>query len=279
MTEVPTVVDALGRELRFPAPPERIVSLVPSLTETLFSLGVGNRVAGVTKFCVHPADGVRGLCVVGGTKNPDVERVLALCPDLVVANVEENRKRDVERLIDAGVPVFVTYARSVREAVREIAALGVIARREPEAGEIAGEINSALARARERRAATSPRVVALVWKEPYMAVGGDAFAHDLLVQCGAENPLAGAERRYPRLDERELERLAPDVILLPTEPYAFGERDRQELLCLDCPAAREARIHVVEGELLSWYGPRIARALDLFSELLGAASRAGAVPE
>ena len=265
---MPAVVDALGRQLRFPMAPRRIVSLVPSLTETLFALGAGESVVGVTEYCVHPADGVRGLAVVGGTKNPDVGRILALHPDLVIANVEENRKRDVERLIDAGIAVLVAYARSVADAVREISELGAIARRGSAALEIVGRIERALVRARERRPASPPRVVALVWKQPYMAVGGDAFAHDLLVQCGAENPLASAERRYPRLDERELERLAPDVILLPTEPFAFGERDRQELLRLDCPAARQGRIHVVEGELLSWYGPRIARALDLFSELL-----------
>jgi ABC-type Fe3+-hydroxamate transport system substrate-binding protein len=113
------------------------------------------------------------------------------------------------------------------------------------------------------------RTVALIWRDPFMVVGADTFAHDLLSCCGAVNPFAGeGERRYPRVERAALEAAAPDVILLPTEPYAFGEQDRRELLELDCPAARAGRIHVVEGELLTWYGPRMARALETFAALL-----------
>ena len=117
-------------------------------------------------------------------------------------------------------------------------------------------------------------MVALIWKNPYMAVGGDTFAHDLLLESGGCNPLEADSRRYPRIDLARLEALSPELILLPTEPYAFGESDRQELLGLACPAASRGRIHVVEGELLSWYGPRMARALRLFSGLLLGASDA-----
>jgi ABC-type Fe3+-hydroxamate transport system substrate-binding protein len=101
-----------------------------------------------------------------------------------------------------------------------------------------------------------------------MAVGGDTFADALVSECGGENPFAASERRYPRVDEEELVAASPEVILLPTEPYAFGEVERRELLRLDCPAARSGRVHVIEGELLSWYGPRMARALRTLSGLL-----------
>jgi len=261
--------DALDREHVFSAAPRRIVSLVPSLTETLFALGAGASVAGVTEFCVHPAEAVASLPRVGGTKNPNLIAIRALAPDLVLANKEENRRRDVEALEAAGFPVFVTYARGVREAVDEIRVLGRIVEREPSAASLAADVEAALAGV--ARGADAPRTstVALIWRDPFMVVGGDTFAHDLLRCCGAHNPFAGPGlRRYPRVERRELEAAAPEVILLPTEPYAFGERDRDELLSLDCPASRTGRVHVVEGELLSWYGPRMPRALTTFAALL-----------
>lgn len=266
----PPITDALGVPHRFAEPPQRIVSLVPSLSETLCALGCGDRLVGVTEFCVHPAAELRSKSLVGGTKTPRLDRILELRPDLVIANREENRRRDVERLVSEGARVFVTYARSVREAAAEIAALGAITRSIGPAARIVREIEAEAERVRAAAPRVRPRVVALIWKRPYMAVGGHTFAHDLLVQCGADNPFATAERRYPRVAEGELERAAPEVILLPSEPYEFLEPDRRELLALDCPAARAGRVHLVEGELLSWYGPRIPRALRLFSELLGA---------
>ncbi len=262
--------DALDRVHTFSAPPSRIVSLVPSVTETLFALGAGATLVGVTDFCVHPADGVARLPRVGGTKNPNLAAIRSLAPDLVLANKEENRRRDVEALQAAGVRVFVTYARSVREAIDEIRILGRICASEPRAATIAVEVEDALADATAGNGDRRPTMtIALIWRDPFMAVGGDTFAHDLLVCCGAQNPFASTGgRRYPRVERRDLEAAQPEVILLPTEPYAFGERDQAELLTLDCPAARAGRVHVVEGELLSWYGPRMPRALATFAALL-----------
>lgn len=265
------VTDALGRAIELARPPQRIVCLVPSHTETLFALGAGDRVAGATDYCVHPEDGLDGVPRVGGTKNPSEARILELCPDLVIANKEENRPRTVERLEAAGVPVLVTYARTVDDAVRDLEQLGELVGAREQAAGIVQRIRAARSNARVRRPSPRPRVVALVWKRPYMAVGPDTFAHDLLVEAGARNAVAESEpppeSRYPRIDEAELRRLRPDVILLPTEPYAFDERDRAELLHVPCPAALDGRIHIVEGELLSWYGPRIARALDVLTGL------------
>lgn len=265
-----TLRDALGREQRFAAPPRRIVSLVPSWTETLFALGAGGKLVGVTDYCVHPAGGVAALPKLGGTKNPRVSEIVALHPDLVVANKEENRSRTVSDLENAGVPVLVTYARTLDRALQEIGQLARISGTEESGGAMVAELEAARARARSWVRSRRPRVAALVWKSPYMVVGKDTFADALLCECGGANPFANREGRYPRVEAAELAAARPDVILLPSEPYAFAEADRQELLRLDCPAARQARIHLVEGELLSWYGPRIARALDLFSELLNA---------
>jgi ABC-type Fe3+-hydroxamate transport system substrate-binding protein len=263
------IVDARGHAHAFRAPPHRIVSLVPSLTETLFALGAGASLVGVTQYCVHPADGVARLPRVGGTKNPSLDAIRALSPELVLANKEENRRRDVDALEASGVPVFVTYARSVREAVDEIRVLGRICASEPPAEAIANEVERVLLGLAGRLTERPTSTVALIWRDPFMVVGGDTFAHDLLVCCGARNPFADVENgRYPRVDARALEAAAPDVILLPTEPYAFSTRDREELLALDCPAARSGRVYIVEGELLSWYGPRLPRALETFSALL-----------
>ena len=262
---MPRVPDALGRSHDFHRSPQRIVSLVPSITETLFALGLDSEIAGITEFCVHPAERVCSKTRVGGTKNPSLDAILGLEPDLVIANKEENRRRDVERLEAAGVRVFVTYARTLAEAVDDIRTLGLVTGTDRLAEEIATRVERA-------RAAIAPRedrdrVAALIWKRPYMGVGEDTFAHDLMRICGGVNCFAGGER-YPRIDERALEESAPEVILLPTEPFCFGESDRDELLQLDCPAARSGRIHVIEGELLSWYGPRMERAIQTLSRLI-----------
>ena len=251
----------------------RIVSLVPSLTETLFALGLGPRVVGVTDWCVHPAAEVASLPKVGGTKNPSVARVLELRPDLVLANREENRQRDVERLRAAGVPVWVTYPRTVADAVallREIAALGAPAERvEP----LLEAVEGAYAHARGAASRPATRVFCPIWKRPWMAVGADTYAHDLLVLCGGENVFADrAERRYPIVEEVEIVAAQPEVVLLPDEPYAFGPREVEELAALPIPAAASGRIHCVDGTLVSWYGPRTGRALVELGALLAPAS-------
>ena len=247
----------------------RIVSLVPSLTEALFELGLGPRVVGVTDWCVHPAEAVAPLPKVGGTKNPSISRVLELRPDLVIANREENRERDVTRLREAGVDVWVTYPRTVSEAVsllREIAELGAPP---ATAGPRVAEVEEALARAREAAGRRRTRVFCPIWKRPWMAVGADTYAHDLLAHCGGENVFADREeRRYPIVEESEIVAAAPEVVLLPDEPYAFGPRDVEQLAELAIPAAAAGRIHCVDGTLISWYGPRTGRALREIGALL-----------
>jgi ABC-type Fe3+-hydroxamate transport system substrate-binding protein len=245
------------------------VSLVPSLTEALFELSLGDRVVGVTDWCVHPARGVADLPKVGGTKNPSLERIRELAPDLVIANREENRRRDVERLLEAGIDVWVTYPRSVREAVAvlaEIADLGA----PPAARErVLVPVERAVAEAAGRPAARPTRYFCPIWKKPWMAVGAETYAHDLLAVCGGENIFADhRERRYPLVELDEVVAREPEVILLPDEPYAFTERDAHELGGLPVPAARDGRIHCIDGTLVSWYGPRIRRAIDTLRALL-----------
>ncbi len=247
----------------------RIVSLVPSLTEALFELGLGERVVGVTDWCIHPAQGVAPLPKLGGTKNPDVAALLALEPDLVIANHEENRRQDVAKLADTGVSVWVTYPRSVREAAHLLVALAGLGA-EPEA--VRRVVHPTVAAVEEAGAALPERplrVFCPIWKGPWMSVGADTYAHDLLRLCGGANVFANrADRRYPRVREEDIVAAAPEVILLPDEPYAFTDRDAQELGRLPVPAASSGRIHVIDGTWVSWYGPRIFRALHALRNLM-----------
>ncbi len=252
-----------------PERPQRIVSLVPSLTEALFVLGLGERVVAVTDWCVHPAAAVAALPKLGGTKNPDVAAIVALHPDLVIANHEENTRRDVERLEAAGLAVWVTYPRTVAEGAEllaEIAALGATPER---VREVVEPVVESVARARADRPPEGTRVFCPVWRDPWMAVGSDTYADDLIRLCGGANVFAERrERRYPIVKLDEIESAGPEVILLPDEPYAFGPRDVAELSRLAVPAAREGRIHLLDGTLLSWYGPRIRAALETLQPLL-----------
>lgn len=255
--------------MRPASPARRIVSLVPSLTEGLFALGLGPRVVGVTDWCIHPAEGVAGLPKLGGTKNPDLAAILALAPDLVIANHEENRRQDVERLVAAGIPVWVTYPRSVREGarlLRELAELGA----EPTAvREVVEPVEAAVAEAEGRPPARRARVFCPIWRDPWMSIGSDTYADDLLRLCGGENVFAERrDRRYPQVTLSEVEAAAPEVVLLPDEPYRFAEADVNELSRRDLPAARDGRIHLIDGTWVSWYGPRIARAVGALRALL-----------
>lgn len=254
--------------------PARIVSLVPSLTECLFALGLGDRVVGVTEWCIHPASGVAALPKLGGTKNPDVAGIVAQAPDLVLANQEENRKRDVERLEAAGIPVWVTYPRTVREGAQlldELAGLGA----DPIARErVVAPVLAAVAEA--EAAAGDPseqpqRVFCPIWRDPWMLVGEDTYTYDLLTLCGGAPILADTgDRRYPRVALEAVVAARPDVVVLPDEPYAFGARDVAELQELPIPAAERGRIHLIDGTLVSWYGPRIHRAVNTLRALLRA---------
>jgi ABC-type Fe3+-hydroxamate transport system substrate-binding protein len=252
-----------------PRLPDRIVSLVPSLTEALFELGLGDRVVGATDWCVHPAEGLAAVPRVGGTKDPDVAAIATLRPGLVIANREENTRRTVAQLESAGIPVWVTYPRTVAEGAQLLRELALLGGRSAELGSVVGPVEAALERALERRPVESVRVFCPIWKDPWMAVGADTYAHDLIELCGGRNIFGSvATRRYPIVRDAEIVAAAPEVILLPDEPYAFGVEHALALRALPVPASASGRIHCVDGTLLTWYGPRIRRAIELLRSLL-----------
>ena len=263
-------VDASGATVAPPLRPRRIVSLVPSLTELLFALGLGEAVAGCTIFCTEPADGLAGAIRVGGEKDPRLDVIRELGADLVVANIEENRREDVLTLRGWGIAVYAVYPRTVEAGIDVVRELGDVAGA-PEAGRaLAGRLAAELARARVARAGRrTTRVFCPIWRRPYMTVNGDTYAHDMLRECGGDNVFAGAERRYPEVTLDEVARAAPEVVLLPDEPYRFRPVHRADFAAYpEMPAVRAGRIHLVDGKLLTWYGPRIAEALRTLPPLL-----------
>jgi ABC-type Fe3+-hydroxamate transport system substrate-binding protein len=204
---------------------------------------------------------------VGGTKKTDVRRVLELGPDLVVAVKEENSRRDVEALAEAGVPVFLGAPDTVEGAVQMLRNLA--ARVEaPLAREVLAPIERVVERLKGR-SGTPRRVFVPIWKGPYMSTGGDTYVHDVLKMSGGENVCGGAAR-YPTVTRQEIEELRPEVVLLPDEPYPFAAEDLPEFYALDIPAAKDDRLHLVDGKLLTWYGPRMASSLTQVSALLRA---------
>jgi ABC-type hemin transport system substrate-binding protein len=235
----------------------RIVSLVPSLTELVWWFGLGESLAGRTTFCTEPAGAIEAVPRFGGTKNPKVGAIVALAPDLVLANKEENRREDVEALRAAGLDVLLTDPNTVPEAVamiRELGAgLGCAAKAEVLAGAVEAELAAPLP-------AVRPRVFVPIWKEPLLGLGCESYGHDLLERAGAINILADRPR-YPEVSRDDVVALAPDLILLPDEPYPFQERDAREWASI-------APARVVDGRLLWWYGPRIPEALAALRTIL-----------
>ena len=246
--------------------PQKIVSLVPSLTEALFAFGVGKKVVGRTRYCTQPPRSVGGVEKVGGTKKVDIGRLLDLEPDLVVAVREENARESIDTLRATGVPVFLGAPETVVEALEMLRELAVLVKA-PRADDVIGPIERVYEGVLSRRPARRPRLFVPIWKGPYMGVGSDTYVHDVVEVCGGKNVCDG-HTRYPVVSPREIEASQPEVILLPDEPYPFSAEDLAEFYELDVPAAREDRIYLVDGKLLTWYGPRMAGSLRQLSALL-----------
>jgi ABC-type Fe3+-hydroxamate transport system substrate-binding protein len=246
--------------------PNRIVSLVPSLTEALFAFGVGERVVGRTRYCLWPPRAVGKVPTVGGTKKVDVRRVLELEPDLIVAVKEENARENIEELEEAGVPVFIGAPEDVAGAIRLLRELAERVEA-PRTEAVLDPIERVYGRLKNGVTRGAPRVFVPIWKKPYMSVGSDTYVHDVIETCGGENCCSDATR-YPIITLEDVEAAQPEVILLPDEPYPFSAEDLEDFHALDVPAIHADRIHLVDGKLLTWYGPRMASSLVQLSALL-----------
>ena len=249
----------------------RIVSLIPSITEILFAIGAGDRVVGCTIYCTEPPEGVATKTRVGGEKNPKLEIIRDLGTDLVIANVEENVREHVETLRAWGIPVHVTYPRTVADGIRLVGELGALLEIDA-ARDLERSLRAQYDAVREARAGRSPRrVFCPIWRRPYMTINRDTYLHDMLAVAGGTNVFAEEAGRYPQVTLEQVAAAVPEVILLPDEPYRFRRAHVTDFDPFpDVPAVRDGRIHLVDGKLLTWYGPRIAEALRVLPPLLDA---------
>jgi ABC-type Fe3+-hydroxamate transport system substrate-binding protein len=265
-----TVEDDVGREVKLPHAARRIVSLVPSLTEALFGLGRGDAVVGVTRYCTEPGDAVRRLDKVGGTKNPDIARVCALHPDLVILNAEENRREDFEALERAGLNVFVSFPLRVRDVSGLFRKLGELTGSRTAAKREAARLEHTLTEIK-RRQAPQLRVFCPIWKNPWMSFDQDTYASDMLSIAGGWNVCGAQAQRYCTVTLDAIAATLPEVILLPDEPYRFTSRVLPDLeLLRETPACKTNRVHFIDGKALSWYGPRTAPAIPYLQSFLTA---------
>jgi ABC-type Fe3+-hydroxamate transport system substrate-binding protein len=286
---MPSFTDQMGRTIVLERPPIRIVSLVPSQTELLYTLGlddfappgspVNARVVGLTKFCVHPPAWFRNKPRIGGTKDINLERIYALQPDLIIANKEENERAQIETLA-ARYPVWISDIKTLADALAMIRDLGELTGRPRQAMDLAQNIqngfdeltalpNSSPAPGTLPLPPKSLRTAYLIWRKPWMAAGGDTFIHDMLQRCGFTN-IFGSQDRYPVIDPASLANPASlatskcDLILLSSEPYPFREKHVLEIQTF----LPDAMIRLVDGEIFSWYGSRLLHAPAYFQQLL-----------
>ncbi|TGE08036.1 ABC transporter substrate-binding protein [Hymenobacter fodinae] len=255
-----TVTDQMSRRVVVPFPPRRIVSLVPSQTELLFDLGLGERVVGVTKFCIHPAQARTTATVIGGTKNFHLEKIEELQPDLIIGNKEENYQEGIEQLA-AKYPVWMSDISTLDEALDMIRRVGLLTGQKEQAEALAREIQVSLAELPP--VAEPPTAAYFIWRNPYMVAADGTFIDDLLRRAGFQNAFS-AQSRYPEISAEQLRKTAPQHILLSSEPYPFSDKHIAEFQAL-CP---QANIQIVDGELFSWYGSRLRHTAAYFQEFL-----------
>lgn len=252
----------MGRRVAVPFPPRRIVSLVPSQTELLFDLGLGEKVVGITKFCIHPAETRTKAAVIGGTKNFEFEKIAALNPDLIIGNKEENYQAGIEQLA-ATYPVWLSDISNLPDALEMIRRVGFIAGAKEKAEGLAAEIAASFAALATVTAEVEPTAVAyFIWRKPYMVVATGTFIDDMLGRAGFRNVFA-SQARYPEITAEQLAAAGPQRILLSSEPYPFGEKHIAEFQAI-CP---NAKIEIVDGELFSWYGSRLRKSAAYFNSL------------
>jgi ABC-type Fe3+-hydroxamate transport system substrate-binding protein len=245
--------DQLGRRVSIPYPPVRIISLVPSQTELLYDLGA--KVAGITKFCVHPDEWFRTKPRIGGTKQLDIAKIRALLPDLIIANKEENEEQQVKALMEE-FPVWTSDIHTLEDALSMIKSLGEITGTADKAVEMIGQIRKGF----EEIPVTKPvKAAYLIWRNPWMAAGEDTFINDMMKVSGLQNIFPG---RYPVVTPEQLKDCP--VILLSSEPYPFKEQHLKELQAV----APNARIILVDGEMYSWYGSRLIQSPAYFRTVI-----------
>lgn len=249
----------------------RIVSLCPSLTELVFDLGRGTELVAITDYCIHPATGVRGIEKIGGTKNPNIIRIIELQPDLVLVNEEENRLADAKALARAGLLCHSSFPRNASETAAMVRSIGAVIDRQGAAEEIASQIEQRCRAVRARCAGQPPvRFAYLIWRKPWMAVNADTYAHALLTLPGGVNVFAEVPQRYPQITLPQLRHAKPEVVFLGTEPFPFRRKHIDELV--SGTSIARWRFRLANGEYLAWHGSRTPAGIEYAERLIRAAA-------
>jgi ABC-type Fe3+-hydroxamate transport system substrate-binding protein len=299
------IEDDMKRALTFGAPPRRVVSLVPSDTYSVVALGCSDALVGRTDYCELPTDDtlapmpdvIARLAAVGGTKNPRIEAILDLSPDLVIANQEENTKTDLETLAQRGVKVLVCFPKRAADGLAHLARLARVfgVASDPRVRDLVRVGYAAIRDAEESRKTKAPlRAFCPIWMKPLMTIHGSTFMSDVLDLAGAQNVFADRERRYPlaadvggakplppenvagrdtrypRVTLDEVRARAPELVLLPDEPHPFSEEEASVFRALDIPAARRGAVVRTGGKDLCWYGARTVFGLSRVRSLVDA---------
>jgi ABC-type Fe3+-hydroxamate transport system substrate-binding protein len=234
---------------------------VPSQTELLFDLGLGNYVVGITKFCIHPINLVKPISKVGGTKNLNISAIIGLKPHLILANKEENNREDILQLSQK-FPIWVSEVSNYHTALEMIEQIGNLTQTSEKALELIKQITFQFDKLIEPNHFKIKKAIYLIWHRPYMTVGGDTFISDMMARVGLENVVAH-KQRYPQISIPEIVNLNPEYILLSSEPFPFAQKHKEELAAL----VPSAKIILVDGEMFSWYGSRMIMASYYFAEL------------
>jgi ABC-type Fe3+-hydroxamate transport system substrate-binding protein len=255
--------DQMKRVIELPNLPQRIISLVPSQTELLFDLGLRDEVIGITKFCVHPKEWFRNKTRIGGTKNVNTTLAASLQPDLIIANKEENTKEQIEAL-ESIAPVWISDINNVKDAFSMIESIGDITGRSNEAAKLITRIKKEFAQFSQSIHAGNKiyRTAYLIWKDPYMTVGGNTFINDIMRMAGLKNVFIGS-LRYPEITLAEIKEKETELILLSSEPFPFKQKHIDELKL----ALPQSTILLADGEIFSWYGSRMLQAATYFEGL------------
>lgn len=251
------MIDQLHRTISLHNIPKRIVSLVPSQTELLYDLGLDEEVIGITKFCVHPGSWFKTKTRVGGTKIVNIEKIIELNPDLIIANKEENSKEDIEAL-EKLYPVWISDIHTLEDSFEMIRSIGELVDRTQESINLISKIKE---EQKKFKLTTSRKALYFIWYNPWMLVGTDTFIHEMMQLAGFENCLN--QERYPILTHHKIAKLNPEIVLLSSEPFPFKEKHIQELKEI----LPDAKIILVDGELFSWYGSRLFHSFDYFRVL------------
>jgi ABC-type Fe3+-hydroxamate transport system substrate-binding protein len=245
--------DQTGRSLELSAHPRRIISCVPSQTELLWDLGLEKEVIGITKFCVHPAHWRKQKVNIGGTKKLHLEKIVALAPDFILANKEENEQAQIEWL-SSRFPTYISDVRDLTQAVNMIITVGEITSKIEKALQFSRTIDTMFHSS--GRQETSVSACYLIWRAPWMTINKDTFIHDMLNRLGFKNVFGDRkESRYPTITDSELIEANPQILFLSSEPFPFAECHLKELQGL----LPKTRLQLINGEILSWYGSRLCR--------------------